>query len=476
MTVVALALPQLRLSEREDEIAAGLRLRLAQVARKNREKSDLYEGKRSAFDLGISAPAQLPELVNAVMGWPGNVVDVLEERLDFLGWTATEDLGLDVVFRENHLAVESGRGHLDTLIYGCGFVTVGRGDVAGGEPEVLVSVESTESCTVEWDFRRRAPSAALSQTRDENGVVVMETLYLPDETILFERVRGGLAVIRRDRGLGRVPVARLLNRDRASDVNGRSEITRPVVYWTDAAVRTLTGMEINREFYTSPKWTMLNTDPEVFGMSEDKSASENRRAGWSATQGRMNVVPPQENANGEPIEPKLHEFRPAPPTPYIEQIKAYAQLVAAESGMPASYLGFVTENPPSADSIQQQETRLVKRAQRRQTQFGMAWLDVARLVLLMRDGAVDPAMLRSVDVSWANPRTPTPAAAADEVAKLIGAGVLPPASPVTWERAGFSPQQQQQLAAEFRRSQGSTALQTLLAAAQQTQTEGVQQS
>ncbi|MFV8169838.1 phage portal protein [Mycolicibacterium peregrinum] len=454
----AISLPTLKLSESEAASVGLLRAKLIKVSPKNRLKSDLYESKRTAEDLGIAIPDGMNELINAVIGWPGTVVDVLEERLDFQGWTGADDLALIDVYDDNQLAVEAGRGHLDTIVYGCGFAAVGRGDTSVGEPGILVSVESTESCTVEWDFRLRRAKTGLSQTRDENGVVQLETLYLPDETIRFERVRGELVVVDRDpHNLGRVPVARILNRDRASDVNGRSEITRAVEYYTYAALRTMTGLEVNREFYTSPKWAALNADPEVFGMSEDKSAKENRRAGFSATQGRMNVVPPQVDEDGQPVEVKLHEFRPAPPTPYIDQVKLYSQLLAAESGMPAPYLGFVTDNPASADSIRQQEYRLVKRAERRQVSFGLAWREVAYLSLLLRDGVVDPLAFRQIGTKWRDASTPTRAAAADEATKLIGAEVLPPDSTVTYDRIGLSPQEQQQLERD-RRKGGTQSL------------------
>lgn len=166
----------------------------------------------------------------------------------------------------------------------------------------------------------------------------------------------------------------------------------------------------------------------------------------------MNVVPPQVNDDGDPVEVKLHEFRPAPPTPYIEQVKLYSQLLAAESGMPAPYLGFVTDNPASADSIRQQEYRLVKRAERRQTSFGLGWREVAYLSLLFRDGSVDPDVFRQVGSKWRDASTPTRAAAADEATKLIAAEVLKPDSTVTYDRVGLSSQEQKQLEQERRRS------------------------
>lgn len=461
--ITALALPTLSLNDDEQHAASTLRAQLNKVRGKNKAKSDLYDGKHTADDLDISAPAGLPELIKAVSGWPGTVVDVLEERLDFRGWTGADELALNDVVRDNHLDAEASRGHIDGLIYGCGFVTAGHGDLSAGEPDLLVSVESTESATVEWDYRLRRAKAGLSQTRDEHGTVILETLYLPNETIGFEAKPGGrLEVVRRDEhNLGRVPMARLLNRDRASDLFGRSEITREIEYLTDACIRTLVGMEINREFYTSPKWSALNTDPEVFGMGEEQSPRENREAAWKSTAGFLNAIPPQFDDEGKLIPQQLHEFRPAPPTPYIEQVRAYSQLLAAAAGMPPTYLGFVTDNPTSADSIRQQEYRLVKRAERRQKSFGMAWLEIAYLTLLIRDGGVDREAFRKVGVNWRDASTPTRAAAADEALKLISSGVLLPDSPVTYDRIGLSLQEQQQLASDKQRSAGRALLDQL---------------
>lgn len=449
---VALSLPTLTLTKDENDTAGRLRSRLTNLANKNKEKSNLYEGKHSATDLGISAPEDLPDLIKAVSGWPGTVVDVLEERLEFRGWTGADTLGLNDLVHDNHLDAEAGRGHLDALIYGCGFITGGRGDEESGEPPILVTMESTESCTVEWDYRLRRAKSALSQTRDEHGNVVMESLYLPNETIRFEKSTAGLLKVaaRDPHKLGRVPVARMLNRDRASDVAGRSEITREIEYLTDACIRTLVGMEVNREFYTSPKISALNADPEVFGVSEDQSRAENRAAAWRTTAGFLNVVPPQFDDQGALIPVQMHEFKSNPPTPYIEQVRAYSQLLAAAAGMPSTYLGFVTDNPTSADSIRQAEYRLVKRAERRQKSFGMAWMEIAYLALLMRDNDVDRDAFRKVGVNWTDAATPTRAAAADEALKLVSSKILLPDSTVTYDRVGLSMQDQEQVAKEKR--------------------------
>lgn len=454
MTTPAIVLPTLTLTDPENDLVAAMRARLKAVREANLDKSKWYEANQDPKDLGIATPRGMSEQIKAVLGWPGTIVDVLEERLEFRGWTSADGTRLADVFRDNQLGVESGRGHLDTLIYGVGFVAVGVGDASIGEPEVLVTAESTESCTVDWDYRLRRARSALSQTSDEYGTVVMETLYLPNETIRFEKTAGGrLSVVARDvHNLGRVPVARMLNRDRASDVQGRSEITRAIRYYTAAGARTLTGLEVNREFYTTPKYTALDVDPAVFGLDEGMSEQAKRDAKWRSTAGNMNVIPPQiDPETEERVTPQLHEFRPSSPAPFRSQIETYAQLVAAEAGIPAPYLGFQVPQGTSADSIIQQEYRLVKRAERRQASFGAAWLEVARLALMMRD-EFDPEAFREVGVTWRDAATPTRSAAADEAAKLIGSGVLPPNSSVTYDRVGLSPQEQQRLESDRRKS------------------------
>lgn len=461
---VALALPTLELTEDETSLVGLLRGRIRRFAKLNKEKNDYYELKQKVKHLDIAVPPHLRGMLEAALGWPGTTADVLEERLDWLGWSSVEDtMGLEDVYKDNQLAIESGGAHLDALITGTDFVTVGKG--SAGEPEVLVTVESPSSATTMWDYRKRRAAAALSQTRDETGAVVMETLYLPNATIRFERnskTKKLDVVDRDDHKLDRVMMARMVNRTRASEREGRSEITRAVRYYTDAGLRTLLGMEVNREFYTAPQWYAINAYPEQFGVDSDASPAEKVRAGWAVTMGRMNVIPPNDDGDKET---KIQQTTSSPPTPYIEQLRVYSQLLSAETGIPPTYLGFVTDNPASADSIRQLEYRLVKRAERRQTIFGSCWREVAYLALLTRDGRVDQAAFRNVDVKWRDASTPTRAASADEALKLVSSGILPADSSVTYDRVGLSQQDQKIVTAEKRRARSSQMTQQLSAAA-----------
>jgi hypothetical protein len=96
----------------------------------------------------------------------------------------------------------------------------------------------------------------------------------------------------------------------------------------------------------------------------------------------------------------------------------------------------------------------VKRAERRQSAFGRAWHEVGRLALLVRDGGIPADYDSVVSERWRDAATPTRAAASDEAVKLIGAGVLPPDSTVTYDRVGLSPADQKKVDVDKRRAAG----------------------
>jgi hypothetical protein len=221
-------------------------------------------------------------------------------------------------------------------------------------------------------------------------------------------------------------------------------------------MRTLLGAEVAREFYSAPQRYILGADEDVFQDSDGNNLDP-----WKVYQGRLLGIPT--NQDGQM--PVVGQFAANDPRPYFDQIRAYATLLAAETAIPASYLGFQTDNPSSADAIRQMEARLVKRAERRQKQFGRAWTEVARLALLVRDGVI-PLEADLIRPSWRDPSTPTRAAAADEAVKLIGAGVLLADSEVTYNRIGLSDTDKQVLATEKANAQASQLVTNLITANQ----------
>lgn len=425
------------------------RLRLVNVA--NAEAESRYEGSWCAKQFGISIPPNMRGL-HSPAGWDGTVVDVLEERLDWLGWSSDDDdFGLPEVYAANGLDVDGGMAHLDSLIFGLSFVSVGSG--FDDEPNPLVTPHSPMSMTAIWDRRTRRLSAALA-TVFEDGAVTEATLYTLGSTVSFVQKGGRWHATDRDvHNLSRLPVVAVPNRVRGSRDLGRSEITKAIRYYSDAASRTLLGLEVNREFYNAPQRIGLNVNDSMFEDENGEPVSP-----WTSIMGRVWNIPA--NDEGE-AQPDVKQFNPASPAPYLDQIQGYAKRVASEAGIPTTYFGIDTANPASADAIRAAEARLVKRAERRQASFGRSWLEVGRLALLVRDGELPDSFDASISTKWRDAATPTRAASADEATKLIASGVLPPDSSVTYDRVGLSPAEQRQVAADKRRTAGRGVLDAL---------------
>ena len=141
-------------------------------------------------------------------------------------------------------------------------------------------------------------------------------------------------------------------------------------------------------------------------------------------------------------EPKLGEFDPQPPGPFLDQIEGLAQLAAAEADF-----GLRGDQATSADAIRAMEARLVKRAERRQKSFGRSWSQVSRLVRAGRDG-MPVADVEASRTRWGNPATPTVGATMDAMVKAVQAGLAPGNSRVIWDRVGFTPEEQRLLERE----------------------------
>ena len=446
------------LSSEEKNNVMGLFKQLRAYDSKNAEKERYYEGKNKVKALGIAVDPSLANLRTSI-DWAKTVVDIKQERLKFEGYIDDSDLGLMEIFRNNDLNLQSKLAHNDAMKFGVSFVAVGTG--AFGEPSPLITVESPKRFTADFNLRTRRLDSALSVTRDGKGQPLSGALYLPNETIYVEFFEKNWYEVARDmHGLGRVPVAVIRNNPQTGEFHGSSDITHAVREITDSAMRTLQHMEINSQFYSSPRIIALNAAQEAFEDSDGNPINT-----FNAIAG--NILDFPYNA-ADKVATSVTQLNANSPAPFIDQIKMYAQLLSQATGIPSNLLGFDTGNPTSAEAITAMETRLIKIAEDKQEMFSMGWLEVARLALLVRDGSIPEEMSR-VDTVWRDPATITRAASADATQKLIASGVLLADSEVTYNRLGMTDAEKRQLESE-KRIATANALVANLAAATQTVT------
>lgn len=384
-----------------------------------------YNGTHRLAQMGLAVPPSLRSFETAV-NWPRLTVDALEARLDVKTFYMPDGRRADAVIEGwafNNLDSESSLAHIDALVYGRSFVVVGSNADDPAHP--LVTVESPREITVDVDPRTRRITRALRVygVNEQTGQPEHATLYEPDRTTWFYRGPGEKwhETGRDDHRLGRVPIVMLVNRRRAGDFRGVSEMA-DVIGLTDAAARTLTNLQVAGETHAIPaRW--------VSGVAKGDfvDASGKPIPVWESYFTAMSATGNKDAKFGQFSASDLKNFH--------DTVNHYASLVASVTKMPATYLGLTTTNPASADAIRSAEAPHVKLAERKQRAFGDAWAWVGALYERFRTGSWDNG--NAMRTEWHDAATPTVAARADAIVKLNG-GLPILSREGSWDEMGWT--------------------------------------
>ena len=373
-----------------------------------------YEGTQS---LSYMHPELLKELQGRVrqlvINWPRLVVDSLEERLDVEGFRLNDRVDDRIWgwWQGNGLDLASQQAHIEALALRRAYAIVGSNPE---DPEMpLVTVESPLQVITRRDPATRTITAAIKQWRDGDEQYL--TLYLPDYTVWYE-IAGGKRFVELNRdvhNLGQVPVVPLVNRGRILDHAGVSELA-DVIPLSDAACKIATDMMISADFNAIPRTIAMGMTEQDFTDRDGNPVSK-----WERIAGRIWAV------GAPPGEADVKQLAAADLRNFHDTINSLARLVASIAGLPPHYFGWSDANPASADAIRSAETRLVKRAERRQRAFGESWEQVMRLCFLIADGELPEGAMR-METIWRDPATPTVAQAADALGKFAQSLEIPP--------------------------------------------------
>ncbi|MGW5582868.1 phage portal protein [Streptomyces sp. NPDC003857] len=383
-----------------------------------------YEGRQPLSYMAPELQAELQETVRqVVINWPRLVVDSVEERLDVEGFRlpgqAESDAELWRIWQANYMDEQSQQGHLDALVMGRAYVMIGARENDPATP--LITVESPLDVFAEFDPQTREVRAAVKRWRedgDDGKKVDHATLYLPAATVWWVKEAGEWIEDpereRDDHEIDEVMVEVLANRPRLKCPNGVSELM-DVIPLSDAACKIATDMMVSAEYHATPRRVAFG-----FGEEDFVDADGRRVSAFSRIIGRMWATEKNRKEDGADV----IQFQEASLSNFHETIKQLAMLVASLAGMPPHFMGQSTTNPPTADGIRSAESRLVKRAERRQRGNGGTWERVQRKVLRLKDGDWSPDS-RSLETIWRDASTPTVAQSADAAVKKFQAGIVP---------------------------------------------------
>lgn len=373
-----------------------------------------YAGAQRVAHLGLAIPPNL-RMFETVMNWPRVAVGAAEERADIEGFrfpgTAVADENLSRIWQANNLDEESQLAHLDTLVYGRSYISIGSNEKDRKTP--IVRPESPRTMIAHVDQRTRTVTAALRyipRDPEVQGDVDTATLYLPNVTVWMKADGGQMVETDRDEhNLGAVPVVPLLNRARLADQFGHSYID-DAISLTDATARALTNLQLAGETHAVPQRGVLGATKGDFVDADGQPLTA-----WEAYFGSVWALSNEKASTFQFSASDLRNFETI--------INMYAKLISAAYGLPPHYVGFSSDNPASAEGIRSAEARLVKMVERMERAWSGSWEQVMRFVLRFADGTWDEDAKR-LEVRWRDPATPTRAQQAAAAVSLYTSGII----------------------------------------------------
>ena len=305
--------------------------------------------------------------MSEVLGWCGKAVDSLADRLCFREFE-NDNFDLNTIFKMNNSDILHDSAILGALIASCCFIYISP-DI-DGFPRLQV-IDGSDATGISDPITGLLTEGYAVISRKENKEPDIEAYFLPYATEYWQNGK----MFRRDLHKSPYPLlVPLVYRPDAKRPFGHSRISRACMSIMQGALRTLLRSEVSAEFYSFPQ-------RYVTGLSYDAEDGEEAFEAWKATMSSFISFSKDEEGQS----PHLGQFDQQSMTPYMDQLRTFAALFSGETGLTLDDLGFVTDNPSSAEAIKAAHESLRLTARKAQKTFGSGFLNVGYLAACVRD-------------------------------------------------------------------------------------------
>lgn len=375
-----------------------------------------YNSKVQLRNLGIAVPNHLKWVANSC-GWARLAVDYLVNRSKFMGYVSTDDViseQLHGVCEENDLSCTYHEAITSTLKHGCGFLTVTAGRAGTGDPAVVISAYPATAAAAVWNPVERALDAGMVVVAlDDKGKPARVNLFMRTKTVELVCKSGSWNVqARLEHSMGRPLIEPLVYKPSLEKPLGQSRISKPVRDLVDDYIRASARTEIAAEFCASPQKYALGIDETAFG----------DRNKWDASLDALFAVSRDENGDI----PTYGQLAQGTMQPNVDYQRVLACRMSAETSIPVSAFGVLTDNPESAEAITASKEDAVIEVNGINDRAKRSMLNVALMSLAILNDTNYAEELRAhkeLEARFADPATPSIVSESDAIVKQ--ASVLP---------------------------------------------------
>lgn len=396
---------------------------------------DYYRGTQPLYYVARILSEQDERFPALTINWCRKYVRSIDGRslLEGFGYVGQDSLDDDMqaIMLRNELDLNQSPNNIATLVTGESYAMVGPGDDGA-----LITIESPESMAIERDPRTRQPIGAVKFWRSDslgaNTIEDQAILLLPNKDgtgsrlvefeygrpVGEERQQRWMAGPAKLQSSPTIPVVPFFNNESLGCGESQMLDLIPLV---DAANIVATSMMASVLHHAMPRMLALNVAESMF-MNEDGSV--NREAVKSAT-GALWIVPAETDEDGNvPDNAPEADVKQLPASDlrnFHDTLSNLARIGAGLCDLTPSDFGFgISDNPPSAESINESKRERLLGIERFNRQQGSRYEQVMRLALAVEGKDPGKKLIRS---EFREPATPTKQSMADAAVKTYSQGI-----------------------------------------------------
>lgn len=390
-----------------------------------------FDGTQPMYHLARILSEQDDRFSALTVNWCRKYIASIDGRstLEGFGFIGEDTLNDDMqsIMQRNELDLNHSLNNISTLVTGYGYGVAGA-----GSDGAVVTIEQPSKMAVEIDpLTREARASLLFWSSDpEQGTEDQAILQLPDS-------RGGSRLVQFELGKpvgsqrqkwmagpakmqssGVIPVVPFLNQPRWGTPQSQLTDLMPIV---DAANFVATSMMASVLHHAMPRMLAINVAESLFFNSD---GSVNKEAVKAST-GSMWIIPAETDDKGNvpenAPEPEVKQLPPTDLRNFHESLSLLARIGAGLCDLTPSDFGFgVSDNPPSADSIEASKHERLLGIERFNRRQGAGYERLMRYALAVE--GKDPGK-KLIDAKFRNVATPTKQSMADASVKALGVGI-----------------------------------------------------
>ena len=342
-----------------------LKQKLNTVSDSIKLRYDYYEKKNNNNQLAIAIPPHLMRAFNSRLGWCSKAVDLLGDRLA-INRFKNDTFNMQNLYSDNNSDVLFGSAIKGALISACDFIYIYKDDnnrvrmqVVGGKNATGILDDTTAMLSEGYAVLQRNP---------KDNAILLDAYFTPDYTEYTDYANGRQWTVPNKTGY--CLLVPIINEPKeGGKAFGHSRISREMMNCQDGAEKLLTEIKILAEVNSWPqKW--------VTGLAEGTEIDS-----LKATFASMLRFDKDEDGD----RPTLGQFNQMNFSDHVSMFDTFVSIFSGMSSLTRDDLGFVTENPSSAESKKAALESLRVIAGKCQRDFSVGFINAGFVAACLRD-------------------------------------------------------------------------------------------